>query len=96
MKYKGFTLIEITLALSLTGIMLLLGGEVWQILSQIHALYADSQEQSYEAISLRSALTHDLNQYRNWRQIGQQWQADDSVGYYFREKAVIRRQGSKS
>lgn len=96
MKYKGFTLIEITLALSLTGIMLLLGGEVWQILAQVHALYTDNQERSYEEIRLRTVLEYDLNQHRHWQQIGQHWQADDSLRYFFHTGEVIRQQSSKS
>lgn len=96
MKYKGFTLIEVSLSLSLMGILLLMGSEVWNILGQVHLLYSDNQQHRYEEIRLRQILEQDLLLLTDWEQIDQQIfirknQQDTLLTYQFREDIVIRR-----
>ncbi|MFK7921389.1 MAG: type II secretion system protein J [Bacteroidia bacterium] len=95
MKYKGFTLIEVSLALSLMGILLLMGSEVWNILGQVHLLYSDNQQARYEEIRLRHILEQDLLLLTDWEQADQQIfikkdQQDTILQYQFQRDFVIR------
>lgn len=96
MKYKGFTLIEMSLALSLMGLLLLMGSEVWNILGQVHRMYSDGQERRYEEIQLRHILEEDLFQYADWAQSGQWLLVQDQdwdtlIAYQFGRDYVLRK-----
>lgn len=97
MKHKGFTLIEMSLALSLMGILLLIGTEVWSIMGQLHGLYAANQEKGYEVLKLRHALEYDLFKYPNWQQkaqtiFSQNGSGDTLVRYDFQQELVVRQE----
>ncbi|MEL7532735.1 MAG: prepilin-type N-terminal cleavage/methylation domain-containing protein [Bacteroidota bacterium] len=97
MKYKGFTLIEMSLALSLMGILMLVGTEVWGVIGQIHSLYMAKQHKEQEALILRYALAQDLFYYPDWR-LGDQAiyhideDEDTIILYVFQADQVIRQQ----
>lgn len=95
MKYKGFTLIEMSLALSLMGILLLMGSEVWNILGQVHQLYSANQKHRYEEIRLRQILEQDLIMLTDWEQderylFTKANQQDTLISYHFHKDFVIR------
>ncbi|MEM6343889.1 MAG: type II secretion system protein [Bacteroidota bacterium] len=98
MKYRGFTLIEMSLALALMGILMLVGTEVWSIMGKIHALYSEQQSKGYESLILRQTLARDLYTYPNWQLSRQEVyhivaENDTLIKYSFRPTQVLRRYG---
>ncbi len=65
-KLKGFTLIELMVAMGLLSAVMLLGGFLYSSFIKYHNTYEQSVEKTYEGALIQHQLTKDFQQADSW------------------------------
>lgn len=96
-RLKGFSLLELVIVLSLSGLVLSIGGTMWRVFSQIHALYHAQQILTYDSMTLQQCLETD-SRFAHSLQMGpagswllQDRKRDTVAAYYRIDTFLVRK-----
>lgn len=94
---KGFSLLEMVLVLSLSGLVIGIGGTIWKVSQHIHFYYQQQQQETYAALKFQLILERDASQALTCQSIdNKQWvllsPQQDTVALYRQLDSTLARE----